>query len=86
MNSRGLARLLSYWNRRAGGLPGVTRGCCSRLGRQGGNKQHTENSQNPPSHFSLPEEEFEQGWPFPESEKAVDSFCWLSSYHLALGK
>ena len=31
MNSRGLARLLSYWNRRAGGLPGVTRGCCSRL-------------------------------------------------------
>jgi len=39
-----LAKLLSYWNRRAGGLPGVTRGRCSRLDRQGDNKQRTENS------------------------------------------
>jgi hypothetical protein len=28
-----LAKLLSYWNRRARGLPGVTRGGCGHLDR-----------------------------------------------------
>jgi hypothetical protein len=48
-----LAKLLSYWNGRARGLPGVTRGCCGHLDRYGGNKQHTENSQNSLSHLGL---------------------------------
>jgi hypothetical protein len=48
-----LAKLLSNWNRRAGGLPGVARGGLSRLNRQDRNKQHTDNRQNSSSHFSL---------------------------------
>jgi hypothetical protein len=40
-------------NGRVHGLPGVTRGCCGHLDRQGGNKQHTENGQNFVSHFGL---------------------------------
>jgi hypothetical protein len=63
----GRGELLSYWSSRAGGLPGVTRRRCSRLARQSGNKQQTDNSQNCPWHCSL------RGL-----EAAPEHYSWLS--------
>jgi len=53
LNGRRRGELLSYWNSLVGWLPSFTQGRCSRLARQGGNKQHNDSSQNCPSHNSL---------------------------------
>jgi hypothetical protein len=48
-----LASLLRGGNRRARGLPDVTRGGLGRLNCQGADQRHAENSQNGLSHFGL---------------------------------